>query len=604
MEWQTQHVSPMDATNDRRLKLIIVCGLVSLIAAIGIVLIQPSANQYEISLYGALPWYFWLSLGVTMFAGAISIGLSIRTPTSAMWIGGAGLLLFSNLLLVSLPFIRGYYMFGRSDAMSHLGYTYSIEVLGSTSGNLYPPIHLLLLTISWIGNIDFLPIAMLIPVVFSVIYFGGMLAFIFTFFESRNRVLFAIPFVLLPVLRHAHLGLRPFDVSVMLIPLVLYIFVKTQRSSRFEYRLLLAFVLLGLLLYHALTGFFLVMIFGVYLLSRYLPAIDTQAATPTNVFSLAAGIFIIWYSSSTSIIRRFERIYNTFFGSDQTGETRADTYSSTIEQATPALADFARILLIRYGMEMMLFALAGLFIVLLGSMILTRRQYPDPIMGMLIGTVLLFGVGGLAFLFYDLIVPPERPFQIAKVAAVVLASQVGYLVWNELKIQQRGTLLSFSFHTTMAVILVVLVTLSLFSIYESPLGSERNNQVTEMEVHGSQWIHQHGNHMDTISEFHISYWRFHQAQHGTHSDPTFYGTDPPDRFNYHEVEQYGQTYETDRYLTITELGRIVYPNTFAGYEERWRYTPEDFARLENDRSIDRVYDNGDYTQYLVTGGGR
>ncbi|WP_336135437.1 hypothetical protein [Natronomonas amylolytica] len=575
-------------------------GVALLIVAVAIVITTPSANRYEISLYRAYPIYFWVLLVGAMLAGALTIVASARVDSGRSWVYGVSLMLLTNALLLLLPYIRGYEMFGRSDAMSHLGFMVDISNSGGIGGNIYPPMHLLAIAVSDATGVEPMTVAMLLPVVFSGIYFGAMFYLLYAVFETRAQVLFGLPFVMLPVLRQAHVGFRPFDVAIMLVPLVLYLFFKGQPNPTPPVRATFVVVLVAVLLYHPLTAIFLIMVFALYGASKYAPLVKRKYASPTNLVSLSAAVFIVWYSEYAGIILRFEQVHDSLFGAGG-GGTRADTYARTIEEASPPLIDLARVFTFKYGLEFVLFGLGFAFLGMAVLLILQRKAVLDTYSVMIIGTVIGFSVFGVAFLLQDLIVPPQRPFQIAKIGAVVIVGQLFYVLWRHVDWSPERPSVRISFQTILTITLIVLIVLSTFSVYESPLESESNHQVTEMEVQGNEWLTEHGSASQEVAAFKISHHRFNHARSGTSTPQPFAFSTPPPHFNYTVHDSLGRSYQNDRYLTITRAGRIVYPEAFPNYRPRWRFTPEDFERLERDTTTNRIYDNGDYRQYLVEG---
>ena len=584
------------------LKGVALLGVSFLIVAVAIVNVIPPANQYEISLYDAYPGYFWLFVVGAMFAGTLVIVGSVRRPGDRSWVFGLLLVLVTNGLLLLMPYIRGYQMYGRSDAMSHLGFVQDIVNTGGIDGNIYPPIHLLVLAVADMTGAEPMTVAILIPPIFSAIYFGAMFYLLCFLFDTRERILFGLPFVMLPVLGHVHAGLRPFDLSIMLVPFVLYLLFKSQRNPTPRVRSPFVVSLVGLLLYHPLTALFVVGVFSLYFGGRAMPGIRNQYITPTNVFSLSAVAFLAWYTNFTGIILRFDRVYETLFGMDES-EAPVDAYTGTVEQASPALIDLIRIATFRYGIEFLLFGLGFAFLGVALLLFLRQEYILDTNTTMLAGTLVLFSFGGLFFLLTDLIVPHERPFRIATIGAVVLSGQLFYLLWGHSERIRHRQPFHTVFRFSIVVVLLLLVTLSVFGLYHSPLASESNHQVTEMEVKCAEWLTEHGTAAGDLSEFGMSYRRFYEAQHGTAEARPFWGTAPPDHFGYTEHGYLGESYTADSYLTITRQGRIVYPEAFPNYPEHWRFTSTDFERLEQDITTTRIYDNGGTTQYLVRGTG-
>lgn len=583
---------------DRWFELLSAIGIAALLLVVWIILQDPGANQYEISLYQSYPPVFWIALGGAFVIGmVIIIGNALNDSAQTWWVGAAiaGL---ANVILFTLPILRGYFMYGRSDALSHLGFIREISETGSIGSNIYPPLHLVGYASIEATGLSPSTVGLLIPPVIGIFYFGALVAFVIYFLDSREGILLVLPFSLLPILRHAHLGLRPFDVSVMLVPLVFLIFVRSIRTSSRADRATLVVVLLAVLLYHALTAFFLVILFGIYSLWRYAPTVSLPSPTPTNVFSLSVAFFLAWYSNFSGIVNRFYYVYGTFADDDDgNGSTRAEAYAGTVDEAAPAMIDLAQVAFFRYGLELLLIGLGSLAAGVLVFRLLVTEERIDPLFGMFVTGILLFGFGGSLFLLLDLIVPPERPFQFAKLGSVILLGWLLKMMWAETNPESQSAVIAWS--TIVVILVVVLVVLGLFSLYPSPMGSEGNPQVTEMEVAGSSWLLNHSADVSEVDEFEIRYWRYHHAAHGVSADQPFLTGNPIPRFNYTEHDRYGSNFEEDRFLTITRLGRLLYPETFPNYEERWRFHPEDFERLERDESINRVYDNGDYTQYYV-----
>ncbi|MXR52988.1 hypothetical protein GRX03_15420 [Halovenus sp. WSH3] len=584
--------------NAYRGHLLSAVGLGCLLAAVGIVLQTPDPTQYEISIYEGYPGHFWLLLVGAFVLGGLTIVASAAVPEDRTWVFGTALLLLTNALFLLLPLVRGYMLYGHADPMSHIGYVRDIVSSGSVGDNIYPPMHLLVMAVSEATGADLFTIGLAVPLVFAAVYFVGMYYVLVYLFDSRRRVLFGLPFVLLPILGDAHVSLRPYDLSLLFLPVVFYLFFKSQRSPTPSTRIAFVVALVTLLLYHPLTALFLVGIFSLYFVARIVPGIDDRYSTPTNFISLSAVIFLAWYSNFTGIITRFNSAYYTLFG-PETGEAPVDTYAATAEEASPPLIDILREAIALYGVAFSVFTLGFLFLAV-GSILFVRRRYsPTSYTVMLGATLAVFSFGGLCFLLVDLIVPPSRPFQIAKIGAVVLAGQLFYLLADRVSWPTVGSRTGVRLFFLVAI--VVLAGLSVVTFYPSPYGTADNPQVTEMELSGSEWITTHGNTDNQLGGIELSHRRFHHAQNGVDAPLPFSRAVIPARFNYTERPSLGASYSEDAYLTVTRRGRILYPELFPGYRDDWRYTPSDFARLERDRTVDRIYDNGDYNQYRIRG---
>lgn len=572
-------------------------GVAMLIGAVVIANGTPPASQYELSIYDAYPIYFWVLVVGATLVGSLVILASATPPINRSWMFGLILVFMTDVLVLLLPYLRGYRMYGRADAMTHLGYIQDLIAFGGIGNNVYPPVHILALTVSEATGAGFMATVMLMPVLLSAVYFGALFYLMDQLFSSRERILFGLPFAMLPVLGQAHAMFRPFDLSLLLVPFVLYLFVKSQRTPSSATRAALVVALVSLLVYHPLTASFLIAMFFLYFVVLYAPKIRIQYGTPTNVLSLSAAVTAAWYANYAGIIRRFETIYNQLFGF-QEGEAPIQAYTEAAE-ASPALIDVVRVMSFKYGVEFVLFGLGFAFFLVVSYLSIRGRYVPDGYSLMFVGTVGIFSVGGLGFLLSDLIVPHDRPFQIAKIAAVVLAGQLFYLLWEYVDWASYGTNTRTALRASVSLAIVVLVVFSTFGLYTSPLMAGSNHQVTDMEMDGANWLTAYGDDSNGLMTWGMSYRRFYHAQNGV-GTPTYDNTSSvPDHFNYTEHEYFGQSLADDRYLIITRQGRIVYPGVFPDYRERWRFTPDDFERLDRDRTVVRVYDNGDYNQYLV-----
>ena len=585
------------------LKTVALFGVLLLIAAVAIANIVPPANRYEISLYGAYPIYFWaLLLGAMVIGALVIIGSSGRSDGRS-WMFGLYVMLLSTMLLVVLPFVRGYYMYFRGDPLTHIGYTIDILNAGEPN-NIYPLMHLLTVALSDATGFELRTTAMFLPLVFCVIYFGAMYYLLPRLFQSRRQILLALPFVMLPVLRRAHTEFRPFGFSVVLLPLVLYLLIASQRTSAIGVRIAFVITLVSMLLYHPLTALFAIGIFAIWFLSRYVPRISAEDLTPTSVVSISAAVFLAWYSNFTGVILRFERVYEALFGTAG-GESPADGYTQTVQEASPPLIDLIRVAVFGLGLEFLLFGLGLAFIAVVTYLVLNRRSTPDTFVFLFAAALAVFSVGGLAFLTMDLIVPHQRPFQVAKVFGVVLVGGLFYILLNQVERPRHGSKVRTSIVVVLLVTMMLLAGLSVTGVHRSPAAGESNHQITDMEFKSADWITEHGTTTDGYLQAGFSYHRFSDALYGTQNPPGDLsgGQSAPNHFNYHEYSFIGEGYTDDQYLLISHRQRIFYQEVYPDFQENWRFTPGDFDRLEQDRTTARIYDNGDKTQYLIEGTG-
>lgn len=585
----------LDSTATLRRALALL-GVTLLLGVVAVTLATPKAAGYEISIYKSFPWYYWALVIGTIVVGCLTILTSAFAEQEAdqHWAVGVATVLVADLVLLLMPYIRGYPMYGRADPMTHLGYIKVITDTGvAGGGNIYPNTHLLVQTLAYATGQEPMAVINVVPAVVTFLYFGGMVLLMRHTFESRTHALMGLPLALLPVYSLTHHGTSPYRLTTLIIPFVLYLFVKEQQSGSIPVRAALVVTLIAIIVYHPLATVFLLLIFFVQYLVKHTPQFRAEQANPTNIASLVTVVFTAWYLNFSGMIFRFEGIVEAFVFDDS--QAPIDSYSNTISSTSPDLVDLVRVAAFKYGIAAVLVGIGFSFLAIQLYRWLQNEFEPNVFTTVFGISLIGFTAGSAAFLFFDLIVGIDRPLQFAKISGIVLASALIYYLGSEKLIPDP------QFTLTVIVVLLLAVSLTTFSLYESPLSSEVNPQVTEMELDGSEWMFENRNGEREIEEFGIRQYRFHDALYGVPARDEVRRTDTiaPPHFNYTIRPYYGANYEEDRYLLLTRLGRVTYPSKFPDYRAFWQFTPADFDRLERDRTVNRLYDNGDFTAYSV-----
>jgi hypothetical protein len=548
--------------------------------------------------------YFWGFVVIGFLFSTVVIVTSVTDPDDRTWILGLVTALLMNGLLLLLPYIRGYPIYGRADVLTHVGRIKVIFEAAAIGGsNFYPNTHLMAATAAFATGLEPSEVVTFIPPVFSILYFGSMYFLLTRLFESRRRVLLGLPFVALPLMSAYHVQFLPYQVTVLFTPFVLFLFLKQQRTGAPPVRAALAAAILAFVVYHPLATMFLLIFFAVWLVAKHLPLsrMESKYVRPTSVASITLAGFVAWYYNFTGMIIRFEIIYNTVFGT-QEGTAPIQDYGATVSRTSPELIDLVRIAVFRYGLGALLLLLGGFFVLAMTTLWIRRRFEPDFFTVVFSVMMISFGIGAAGFLVIDLIVGMDRPLAIAKIFATLLVGGLFYLLLRERDLTQLSGLYRLGFNASLAVVIIVVVSLATFTLYPSPMGSEKNQQVTEMELDGTAWTFDHRNVSVSTDEIGIAQRRFFDAHEGRDAPNVITSGDdttPPARFNYTTRQYLGQSYEEDHYLMITELGRVTYPAQFPEYRRFWRYTPENFDRLNRDETVSQVYDNGEFDLYRV-----
>lgn len=581
-----------------RTKALALIGVVLLVLAAAFILVVPPAAGYETSLYEAYPWPFWACIIGSIFVGQLVILQSVTSEAeeSLNFFIGKLLAVIPIITLTLMPYIRGYPIYGRADVLSHLGMIREIPEIG-ISDNIYPPMHLSIRSLATATGLEPAAVINILPIVFSIVFIAFMYLFLGQLFERPRVALFVVPLVLFPAMSSAHLQAAPFTLSLLLTPFPIYLLAKEQRTQATSIRAMLLIAFVGVILYHPLTALFILTVCILYVPIKRISTLQIRHRAPTTVTSFSFAVFGAWYLALPGIVNRFQRvILNVLY--PEPGDSELATTVDTVQRTSPEPLDLFRIAAVQYGDDLIIFGCATAFLLTVGLKWWHSGDAPNAFV-LLSGCIFMsFGFLSVMFLLFDFIGGFGRPLAFGRIFALPLAGALWYTLLQRATTPISRTVVG----ACLALVLVFLVSLTVFAVFSSPIVSDSNEQVTEMEVEGMEWNLANRNDELLVEEFGIKQYRFEDLLRGTEgTSPTIrrQNTMPPPHFNYTVYETLSQSYDDDRYLLLTEKGRRTYPERFPDYRDQWRYTPDDFEQLEFDRSVNRVYDNGEFNTYLI-----
>ncbi len=577
-------------------------GGVLLLSTVAIILSTPPSDGFEQSIYAAYPLSFWVLLTATFFVGKLLIirEAFASTPDARNWIGGFTLSLFVATILLLMPLIRGYSVYGRADLLTHIGHTGVIhETGGEPFQNIYQSLHQLALTLSYATGVEPIGIYNTIPVVITIFSIVASYLLLSTIFD-RRRVLMTLPFVIGFVAGSTHLNPSPYAQSVLFLPFLLYLFARTQQTDILLFRVPLALTVVAVVLYHPLTAVFLLVVlmihYSVLTFSTWRGppdfSVPVSRVTATSIVQLAAVTFLAWYYNFVGIIIRFDIVFRQLLDPGES-ETELDMYGETIAAFSPDLVDIVRVAAFRFGERFVLLTLGSMFVLIAVWRYARGERFSTPYLSTFTLGFVAFSALGALFLFVDLIGGFGRPLVFAQYFAAFLAGSIILELYN------RSNEKTVLFITTVVVILVV-TTVSVATLYGSGMAAASTSQVTDQDISSAEWYLDNELQSTPLLESGTTMYRFEHALAGSDSNTVQReGTFPPDRFNYTNHDTLGDSYDIDQYLVVTERGKQFYPNSYPGYEDSWRFQPADFERLSQDPTVNRVYSNSDIEIYLV-----
>jgi hypothetical protein len=595
------------------------CIIISLV----IILITPPASRYEISIYNAYPWYFWFFMLTAIFIGQLIVLKDVfyrLSEKNYYWLLGVIAFLIPVIIFLFLPTIRGYPTYGLADHLYHIGEVKDIVQFGSIGqDNFYPNLHILIASSILVTGGGVISIINFLPIFFFLLTPIFIYLFYKIIFNKKNEMKFAL------ILASAFLFfgsycvyVAPYNLSFLLVPIILYLYFKRGTSqNKINFSLLFIILVVGYTFYHPLNLLLLILVFLFLAFSFYLfPKINNvniiEASEKNlkeksmNIVLFSTLLFFSWYFSFSFIVGSFRKVFLSIFYS--TGESFFQSQVTALSSYSPKLFDTLRVIVYTYGLSLIvgilsIFSLIYTFIKWQRNKKSFKLRFCFVFSGIvfLVFSVLLAG----AF-FTDFIVGWGRFICWTTIFSIILIALAFYNLLSDSKNRNIVTKPFKKLVITVAIclFLISLTFLSTFTFYSSPITGEANSQVTNTDWEGIEWIMDYRNITITIDELGISQWRFSIAIYGLKEyhliEPTGYSfKPPPDHFSYHNKTSLGKYYNQSRYMILTLLAKILYPESYPSYKEQWRFTPEDFDQLQADDTVCRIFNNGGFDAYFI-----
>lgn len=206
--------------------LLLVLGNVAFVLAIFTARSAPSSG-YEVDIYRATPALFWIGVGVAMIS---ALWVLSRARRDVPWFAALTLLGISGLSIPALPLIRGYFFYGLSDPLNHLGWAREL-VAGQTTffGDIYPASHVTAAFISVLGGAPIERGMLLVVFLLIVCYVVFSVLTVRVLLPGRTATTIALVSALLFLpINHVSFGpqFHTYSLATFFFPFVLYLVVK------------------------------------------------------------------------------------------------------------------------------------------------------------------------------------------------------------------------------------------------------------------------------------------------------------------------------------------------------------------------------------------
>jgi len=599
----------------RRVKLLSLLAFNCLWLSLVVEILTAEPSGYEISIYNAFPWYFWLLILTAFAAGVvILVGQAFSSRTSAYWTLGYLAILISNGLILLLPFLRGYATSRAADVLSHIGYTVDIitsghlSLAGAPGENPYPAVHFILAGVYYVTGIGIETLVIIIPVAFTMYYMISIHVLSRAISRSFGSSLLITAFGSVLLFRDQNMLLFPSMQAFQMLPITLFTYYRSKEleTASIGYSACLLLLLIATPLINPGEGtLFLALIIVIATLAdrtylRKWPASLSQGrqnakaiTSPLNPTLILGVSWFLWFSSFAAfgtirvIVRWF--VYGI-------GTVTAIQYAQLLGRANLGPIQFLSLLVSSFGQVILYLLVASVLSVHSWRAFLSYRRDLNPRQFAFSTLFPVFFALLLVTFFTNIWLNFEREMRYAIFAATILGGIGLYSISHQ----------SLKRILPMCVALLILAAgvTGTFNTFPSPIDRSANYQVTQMELTGMSWFLSHRDTRTQIYQLGLPVARFAQALLGVSETQPGILNDtelkPPDHFGYGTNGSFSNSVDYPSYFVDSKLTRVFSPSVNPEYESIWKFTPSDFDRLDNkDFGVDTIYSDGEFWVYYV-----
>jgi hypothetical protein len=621
-------------------KILVTAASIFITLALCIIALTSPAVGYEISIYDTYPAYFWFFLIATITCAVIILlRQAFAEKKSKKWvITGLMIVICTNTIILLLPMLRGYLLYGRGDTLTYLGLIRDILETGHVGrSNFYPIIHILGASLIHVTGLSIENIVSLFYILFSGIYIVNMYLLARSTSNHYGQVPLIVAFSSPLIYSFFHVGIYPNVSSLFMIPCLLYFYQKREQLpySQRQNTTLLLLLAFFITFFHPVTTLFVIIIFLTFgfshaVYSRFLRHETSETDQYRNVgknflrVSLIMFIaFFSWYFSYSSIERSFKRAYDWLVY--QIGTPLVQEMLDPLAEAglTPLQAFEA--FMNRYGAIFILLLVSGMACISVVSKSLSRKRNVEP-MKFTYATLFLTAVfigAGMLFGYFDEY-DPVRVARFFILMGTILSGLVVYdlINWERAHSKKNATEKSVSvqrlgFMIALGAVIMCMVILSIRSMYGSPYTGAINGQVTRMEIAGTEWFEGSKNpDIAVVTDVPTRIRRFEDYKFGVDSCSIIRAKVDserlPSHFGYDKYDQIAEALDfQDRYLIMLKLDKIApwarcaFFTKNGSYGPRvHEYTEDDFVKLNSDPKVFKLYCNGEFEVWSIYGEGK
>ena len=596
-----------------------------LLLGVAVILITRSpAKGYELSIYSPLSPLTWALL-ITSIVGGIGIivyQISRDKQEENWWQIGLLLILLGNLVIVLLPYLRGYAFPCCGDKLSHVGMVKDILNSGKfASSNVYPVTHILIACFSFILNTC--------PEVMT--NFAGPLFYLlfvlFTYCLSRELLPKSAAILATTastvLFCYYYNQVFPMGFAFITFPLVFYLYFKHLKGESVSLAILLVVLIVLMVFFHPVASFvltvaLLVMELGKSPLARLYDGKKrlVRSSSPwvsqisLNLPLISFIILMLWLWQNFSVWNNAVTNVASWFRLELLVKPMTEVALESFNKLGLGPLGQLELFIKVYGHYFIYLLLAAITII----MLVRRRLNLSPTNQRSAALYSSFFLLATAVWLIDYVRPLTSlssgriihlmPALFPPLVGMALY-QIGEMRYNGAEALLKSPLRFYRGKVWRTIVIGLIIAvcslIGIFGFYPSPYRYQPYWGVSHAEEVGEYWLLQHGDPTTKVVSLGTApCYRYAHALWGTqeinypHEDRNEH---VPDHFNYAQYSTLGESFEGDRYMsTREEFVEMVYTKL---YPQIGRFNGDDFAKLNRDSSSHKLYNNGEMQVWYV-----
>jgi len=577
------------------------------------------ATGYEASIYTHTPPIVWVVLILSIISGIGIILHQLYTreeETSNLWVIGL-LLVATSLTVVFLAgALKGYTLYGM-DSLAHTGKVRDIISSGHfEQRNFYPMLHIYIAQLSQTWGINHLKLFGYIPAFYALLFIIFMYVFTRSILTEKGQAILAtiMGCFVLTAGSTGQVFTSPNSQADMLLPMIFFIYIRSLGLKTFKnknkFRLLLIMMIFLVVPFHPVATLPVL----IMMLTMWLPVAlyniwsrkDGQSIPNSYQFSLitpATLLLFIWFITWLSSFYIFEstvnNIYNVII---ESGPGHISALVDELVFASQYGYNIWEQFAIRYGDSLVIIILALIaFPMLLRKL---RVNIDEGRLFSLYGPLVVTALAMITLFGFNL---QFGPFRLLRYLLIFCSLFAGFVLYELILTERRALKKSYLVRVCLSLIAIILILLPInatFKTYYSRYTKTPSGHVPSAAIEGMAWFFSNKEVSVYSTSNALSPFRYaeliltpEEIKKRFDIPGTKYPLIPW-HFNYDKQTMLGASYAEDIYMIVTEADRVVYVETYPEIA-RLRFYPGDFDRLEDDPSIDNLYDNGGLDVWYV-----